>query len=35
VEAELRAGHRWWDERWAWWEPPSDWEPWAEAGPDA
>jgi hypothetical protein len=29
VETELRAGHRWWDERWAAWEPPSSWEPWA------
>ena len=35
VETELRAGHRWWDERWASWEPPSHWEPWAEANPDA
>jgi hypothetical protein len=35
VETGLRAGHRWWDERWASWEPPSDWEPWAEANPDA
>jgi len=35
VETALRAGHRWWDERWASWEPPSQWEPRAEANPDA
>ena len=35
VERELRAGQRWWDERWASWEPPSYWEPWAESNPDA
>lgn len=35
VETELRAGHRWWDVRWAAWEPPSHWEPWVEARPDA
>jgi hypothetical protein len=31
VEAELRAGHRWWDERWALWKPPPGWEPWSQA----
>jgi hypothetical protein len=28
VETELLAGRRWWDERWASWEPPQGWEPW-------
>jgi len=31
VETELRAGRRWWDERWASWEPPKRWEPWVQA----
>jgi hypothetical protein len=26
VEAQLRAGHRWWDELWASWCPPEGWE---------
>ena len=34
IETELRAGHRWWDEHWASWVPPSRWEPWAETNPD-
>jgi hypothetical protein len=25
VERELAAGRRWWDERWACWEPPPEW----------
>jgi Protein of unknown function (DUF402) len=35
VEAELRAGHRWWDERWALWKPPPRWEPWSQAEAEA